>query len=100
HTIARATVPFPASFHRAHSDSVAASAAVLVRTRNRAQVGAIGQSLFTRQAQILLDPPEQIGTRGAGLLPEIKPKEVAIGQTQHSFFERGQYLMGQRDFPV
>src|ERR1019366_2494597 len=37
----------------AHFDSIATMAAVFVRRENRAQVGAVGQPLFTRQPQIL-----------------------------------------------
>src|SRR6266446_6596961 len=92
--------PFQSVFNHANSDSVVTLPAILVRSINRAQVGAVRQPLFTGQTQVRFDSPQQIGPGGVCLFPQIESKTVAICQTQHSLLERGQDLVSQCDFPI
>ena len=52
--------------------AVALVPTIAVRGVDAAQIGAIGQWLFARQAGVDLDPPQQIGARAARLLPTAR----------------------------
>ena len=68
----------------AHPQTVAVVAAIPRRAVEPAQTGAIRQHLPGRQDSIRAGPPQQIGTRGAGALPQLVAEKAAIRQTQHS----------------
>ena len=55
----------------AHWQTVAVVAAIPRRAVELAQIGAIRQHRLDRQDRIRTDPPQQIGTRGAGTSPQF-----------------------------
>ena len=63
-----------------------------------AQIGAVGEPSLHREAQVLLAPPQQRRARGLCLLPQRVAQKVAVGQTEHVFFQCRQHLFRQRDF--
>lgn len=60
------------------------------------QVGAIREVLLARQAQVLLDPPQQVALLGLRLTPELIAVEVAIRHAQHPSCERRPPAPAQR----
>ncbi len=56
-----------------------------------------GQALVAFEPRIGLDPPEQIGTVGAGQIPHDVAEEISVAQAEHAWLQGAQYFLGQGD---
>ena len=78
-------------------DAVGLAPPILPGWVDVAQVGTIGELLVSRQAHVLLDPPEQIGAGRSGQIPQLEAEELSVCQAQHARPQACHNGFGQRD---
>lgn len=81
----------------AHPQGTAILRSRVPRRSQLAQVRSIGQALDEREPGVLADPPEEIGSRGGGLLKEVEVGEDPVGHAEHPALEARDDRGGQPD---
>jgi len=81
----------------AHLYAVALASPILLGWVDAAQIGAVRQLLLTRKARVLLDPPEQISSGLARLVPKREAEKLPVRQAQHARSQTCQHGLGQGD---
>ena len=87
--------PDPATTLPARAPDPEVEATVALRGVDPTQIGAVGQRGLPRQAQILLDAPQQIRPRRAGVVPQRVTEKVSVPQAQHARRQGREHVVGQ-----